>query len=89
MSAHRDSSTSAVSLDLPRVTEIGVDAAYVLCADDSALARPGTGFAARLGVDSLVIPGTHMTMPASRRGGIREACRRPGRVEQFGSGRGR
>jgi pimeloyl-ACP methyl ester carboxylesterase len=50
------------SLDLPPVTEIGVDAAYVLCADDSALARPGTEFAARLGVDPLVIPGTHMTM---------------------------
>ena len=27
------------SLDLPPVMEIGVDAAYVLCADDSALAR--------------------------------------------------
>ncbi|WP_194894305.1 alpha/beta fold hydrolase [Catenulispora pinisilvae] len=50
------------SLDLPPVTEIGVDAAYVLCADDSALARPGTEFAARLGVDPLVLPGTHMTM---------------------------
>jgi hypothetical protein len=34
----------------------------VLCADDSALARPGTEFAARLGVDPLVIPGNHMTM---------------------------
>lgn len=50
------------SLDLPPVTEIGVDAAYVLCADDNALARPGTEIAARLGVDPLVIPGTHMTM---------------------------
>jgi hypothetical protein len=50
------------SLDLPPVTEIGVDVAYVLCADDSALARPGTEFAARLGIDPLVIPRTHMTM---------------------------
>jgi hypothetical protein len=50
------------SLDLPPVTEIGLDAAYVLCADDIALARPGTEFAARLGVDPLVISGNHMTM---------------------------
>jgi pimeloyl-ACP methyl ester carboxylesterase len=50
------------SLDLPPVTKAGVDAAYVLCADDIALARPGTEFAARLGVDPLVIPGNHMTM---------------------------
>ena len=50
------------SLDLPPVTEIGQDAAYVLCADDIALARPGAEFAARLGVDPLIIPGNHMTM---------------------------
>jgi pimeloyl-ACP methyl ester carboxylesterase len=50
------------SLDLPPVTEIGLDAAYVLCADDIALARPGAEFAARLGVDPLVIPGNHMTL---------------------------
>ena len=50
------------SLDLPPVTEIGLDAAYVLCADDIALARPGAEFAARLVVDPLVIPGNHMTM---------------------------
>ena len=50
------------SLDLPPVTKIGLDAAYVLCADDIALARPGAEFAARLGVDPLVVPGNHMTM---------------------------
>jgi pimeloyl-ACP methyl ester carboxylesterase len=50
------------SLDLPPVTKIGLDAAYVLCADDIALARPGAEFAARLGVDPLVIPGNHLTM---------------------------
>jgi hypothetical protein len=49
-------------LDLPPVTKIGLEAAYVLCADDIALARPGAEFAARLGVDPLVIPGNHMTM---------------------------
>jgi pimeloyl-ACP methyl ester carboxylesterase len=50
------------SLDLPPVTEIGLDAAYVLCAEDIALARPGGEFAARLGVDPVVLPGNHMTM---------------------------
>jgi pimeloyl-ACP methyl ester carboxylesterase len=50
------------SLDLPPVTKIGLDAAYVLCADDVALARPGGEFAARLGLDPLVVPGNHMTM---------------------------
>jgi pimeloyl-ACP methyl ester carboxylesterase len=50
------------SLDLPPVTEIGLDAAYVLCAEDIALARPGVEFAARLGVDPVVVPGNHMTM---------------------------
>jgi hypothetical protein len=37
------------SLDLPPVTKIGLDAAYVLCADDIALARPGAEFAAVTG----------------------------------------
>jgi pimeloyl-ACP methyl ester carboxylesterase len=50
------------SLDVPPVTKIGLDAAYVLFADDTALARPGAEFAARLGVEPLVIPGNHMTM---------------------------
>jgi hypothetical protein len=50
------------SLDLPPVTKIGLDAAYVLCADDFALPRPGVEFAARLGVDPVVVPGNHMTL---------------------------
>jgi pimeloyl-ACP methyl ester carboxylesterase len=50
------------SLDLPPVTKMGLDAAYVLCADDVALARPGTEFAARLGVAPLVVPGNHMAL---------------------------
>ena len=50
------------SLDLPPVTKIGLDAAYVMCADDVALARPGSEFAARLGVDPLVVPGNHMAL---------------------------
>jgi hypothetical protein len=39
-----------------------LDAAYVLCAEDVALARPGAEYAARLGVDPLVVPGNHMAM---------------------------
>ncbi|MET8642862.1 alpha/beta fold hydrolase [Streptomyces sp. NPDC004096] len=50
------------SLDVPPVTKIGLDAAYVQCADDIALARPGAEFAARLGVEPAVIPGNHMTL---------------------------
>jgi hypothetical protein len=50
------------SLGLPPVTTIGLASAYVLCADDIALARSGTEFAARLSVDPLVVPGSHMTM---------------------------
>lgn len=50
------------SLDVPPVTKIGLDAAYVLFADDIALARPGTEFAARLGVEPLLVPGNHMAM---------------------------
>ncbi|MER6443079.1 alpha/beta hydrolase family protein [Streptomyces sp. NPDC001185] len=50
------------SLDVPPVTKIGLDAAYVQCMDDIALARPGAEFAARLGVEPAVIPGNHMTL---------------------------
>jgi pimeloyl-ACP methyl ester carboxylesterase len=49
-------------LDLPTVTEAGLSAAYVLGQDDQALARPGTEFAARLGVEPILIPGGHMTL---------------------------
>jgi pimeloyl-ACP methyl ester carboxylesterase len=50
------------SLDVPPVTKVGLDAAYVLSADDRALARPGAEFAARLGVDPVIVPGNHMTL---------------------------
>lgn len=50
------------SLDVPPVTKVGLDAAYVLSADDRALARPGAEFAARLGVDPLIVPGNHMAL---------------------------
>ncbi len=50
------------SLDVPAVTEIGLDAAYILGAGDISLARPGAEFAARLGVEPLIVPGGHMTL---------------------------
>jgi pimeloyl-ACP methyl ester carboxylesterase len=50
------------SLDVPPVTKTGLNAAYVLCADDVALARPGAEFAARLGVEPVVVPGHHLTL---------------------------
>lgn len=50
------------SLDVPPVTTIGLNAAYVLCADDVALARPGAEFAARLGVEPVTVPGHHLTL---------------------------
>ncbi len=50
------------ALDVPAVTEIGLDAAYVLGVDDRSLARPGAEFAARLGVEPLLVPGSHMAL---------------------------
>jgi pimeloyl-ACP methyl ester carboxylesterase len=50
------------SLDVPPVTEAGISAGYVLCDRDSALARPGAEYSARLGVEPTVVPGNHMTM---------------------------
>ena len=47
-------------LDVPEVTKIGLDAAYILGADDVSLARPGTEFAGRLGVEPLMVPGGHL-----------------------------
>ena len=41
---------------------VGPPAAYLLGETDLALARPGAEFAARLGVEPTMIPGSHMTM---------------------------
>lgn len=46
-------------LDVAEVTTIGLPAAYVLAQDDLALPLPGAEFAARLGVQPLLVPGTH------------------------------
>jgi pimeloyl-ACP methyl ester carboxylesterase len=50
------------ALDVPPVTGAGLAAAYLLGADDHALARPGDEFAARLGVEPVVVPGGHMAL---------------------------
>lgn len=50
------------SIDLPPVTEAGLAAAYVLGADDKSLARPGTEFAGRLGVEPIMVEGSHLAM---------------------------
>lgn len=44
------------------VTTIGLPAAYLLGTDDRSLARPGTEFAARLGVDPFLVAGGHMSL---------------------------
>lgn len=46
-------------VDVEPVTSAGVPAAYVLAEDDRALARPGREFAARLGLEPIMVPGSH------------------------------
>lgn len=46
-------------VDVEPVTGAGVQAAYVLAEDDRALARPGREFAARLGLEPIMVPGSH------------------------------
>lgn len=50
------------ALDVPPVTSIGLDASYVLGAEDVALARPGAEFAARIDVEPVMVPGGHMAL---------------------------
>jgi pimeloyl-ACP methyl ester carboxylesterase len=47
------------ALDVPNVVERGIPALYVLGEDDRALPRPGAEFAARLGLEPVMVPGTH------------------------------
>ena len=49
-------------LDVDDVTTLGVPAGYILSEDDRALARPGTEFAARIGLTPLMVPGGHESM---------------------------
>lgn len=50
------------AIDVPPVTEVGLSVAYVLGIDDVSLARPGAEFAARIGVEPVMVPGSHMAM---------------------------
>ena len=50
------------ALDVAEVTTIGLPAAYVLGVHDRSLARPDAEFAARIGVDPIMVPGSHMAM---------------------------
>jgi pimeloyl-ACP methyl ester carboxylesterase len=45
--------------DIPDVTSLNVDLAYLLGEDDIALPRPGSEFAARIGLQPTMIPGPH------------------------------
>ena len=47
------------ALDVPTVTEVGMSARYILSAEDHALPRPGSEFAARLGLEPVMVPGPH------------------------------
>jgi pimeloyl-ACP methyl ester carboxylesterase len=50
------------ALDVPDVRSLGIPATYLLSEDDRALARPGTVFAARLGLTPVIVPGSHESM---------------------------
>jgi pimeloyl-ACP methyl ester carboxylesterase len=50
------------ALDVPDMAELGIPALYILGEDDHALPRPGTEFAARLGLEPVMVPGTHEGM---------------------------
>lgn len=50
------------ALDVASVAELGIPALYIISADDRALPRPGAEFAARLGLEPVVVPGTHEGM---------------------------
>jgi pimeloyl-ACP methyl ester carboxylesterase len=49
-------------IDVGDVTTLGVPAGFILSEDDQALARPGTEFAARIGLTPVMVPGGHDSM---------------------------
>ncbi len=50
------------ALDLPGVTTAEIPARYLLSENDQALARPGTEFAARIGLTPTMLSGGHMSL---------------------------
>lgn len=50
------------ALDVDDVTGLGVPIGYILSEDDRALARPGTEFAARIGLTPVMVSGGHESM---------------------------
>ncbi|GAA3629788.1 hypothetical protein GCM10022223_54270 [Kineosporia mesophila] len=50
------------ALEAPLLTEVGTDVHYLLSENDQALARPGTEFAARLGLTPVMLTGGHQSM---------------------------
>jgi pimeloyl-ACP methyl ester carboxylesterase len=50
------------ALDVDDVTGLGVPVGYVLSEDDRTLARPGTEFAARIGLTPVMVSGGHESM---------------------------
>lgn len=50
------------ALDVDEVTTAGIPAAYLLSENDLVLARPGAEFAARLGLEPVLVPGGHESM---------------------------
>jgi pimeloyl-ACP methyl ester carboxylesterase len=50
------------ALDVPEVITLGIPAQYILSEDDHALPRPGREYAARLGLEPVMVPGTHEGM---------------------------
>jgi pimeloyl-ACP methyl ester carboxylesterase len=49
-------------LDAPDVTALGIATAYIVSQDNHEVPRSGRAFAARLGVQPSVVPGTHNSM---------------------------
>jgi pimeloyl-ACP methyl ester carboxylesterase len=50
------------ALDVPDMITLGIPTQYILSEDDHALPWPGREFAARLGLEPVMVPGTHEGM---------------------------
>jgi pimeloyl-ACP methyl ester carboxylesterase len=50
------------ALDVPDMVTLGIPTQYILSEDDHALPRPGPEFAGRLGLEPVMVPGSHEGM---------------------------